>query len=108
MSDALAANTATKQRGRPFKKGQTGNPNGRPRKTQDIREIEALAKDLAPEAMGRLAEWMRSDNPKASVTACNTIIDRGYGKAKQALEHSGPDGGAIPLQFIELRAVEPK
>jgi hypothetical protein len=81
--------TATKQRkqrGRPFVKGKTGNPNGRPRKTPEIIEIEALAKTMAPEALKRLADWMRSDNAKASVSAANAIIERGYGKAKQHIE----------------------
>jgi hypothetical protein len=73
----------------PFVKGKSGNPAGRARKTADLLEIEALAKEEAPGAIERLAFWMRSDNPKASVSACNAILDRAFGKPAQAVEHKG-------------------
>jgi hypothetical protein len=80
----------------PFKKGQSGNPAGRRAKTSGEKEVEALARRHAPSAIGRLKFWMDSDNPKASVSAANALLDRGYGRPKQQNEHSGPDGGAIP------------
>jgi hypothetical protein len=86
MGDGPQQQTATKQRGRPFKKGQTGNPNGRPRKTPEIVEVETLAQTYTAEAVERLAFWMRSDNAKASVSAANTLIERGHGKARQQIE----------------------
>ena len=36
-----------------------------------------------------------SDSDSARVSAASAILDRGYGKPAQALEHTGPDGGAI-------------
>lgn len=88
MSDnpETADQTAPKQRGRPFQKGKTGNPNGRPRKTAEIIEIEALAKTFTQEAVDRLAHWMRSPDARASVTAAKTLIERGWGMAKQQLD----------------------
>lgn len=68
-----------------WKKGQTGNAGGRPKKAPELREVEALARAASPEAIRKLTEWMRSDNAKASVSACNAILDRGFGKPAQAV-----------------------
>jgi hypothetical protein len=40
----------------------------------------------------------------ARVMAANALLDRGWGKARQALEHSGADGGAVK-HSIEVRFV---
>ena len=69
-----------------FQKGKSGNPGGRPKKAPELVEIEGLARELAPEAIEKLAEWMRSDNAKASVSAANALLDRGFGKARQQIE----------------------
>jgi len=79
-----------------FKKGKSGNPGGRPKEVGDVRE---LAKQYTAEAIERLVDWMRSDEPKASVAAANTLLDRAWGKAPQAL--TGDDGG--PVKIIMVR-----
>ncbi len=66
-----------------FEKGKSGNPKGRRPKTKVDLEIEYLAKARGPEAIKRLAYWMRSDNPKASVSAANTLLNRGFGMPTQ-------------------------
>ena len=66
-----------------FEKGKSGNPNGRRPKSKVDLEIEYLAKQKGPEAIKRLTHWMKSDNPKASVSACNILLDRGFGKPNQ-------------------------
>lgn len=40
-------------------------------------------------AIQRLVHWAKSKDPGASVRACQTILDRAYGKAAQAIEHKG-------------------
>lgn len=67
----------------PFKKGRSGNPGGRPKEQHDVKE---LAREYSTEAVERLAAWMRSDNAKASVAACATLLDRAYGKATQHIQ----------------------
>lgn len=64
----------------PFKKGQSGNPGGRPKEVENIKE---LAREYSAEAIKRLVSWMRSKNPRASVLAANALLDRGYGKPAQ-------------------------
>ncbi len=75
----------------PFKKGQSGNPGGRPKKGPAVIEIEALAKQLSPEALERLAAWMRSGDAKASVSACQAIINRGFGTPAQTINATVTD-----------------
>lgn len=70
----------------PFAPGQSGNPGGRPKDDEETREVKALARQNSKKAILKLVEWMDSENPKASVSACNSILDRGFGKPGQAIE----------------------
>src|SRR5688572_20723866 len=69
-----------KPRGRPFKKGQSGNPGGRPKEEHEVKE---LARQYTPAAIKRLAFWMRSPDSRASVPACIALLDRGWGRPHQ-------------------------
>jgi hypothetical protein len=80
--------------GRPFQKGQSGNPGGRPK---ELEEVKRLAQEYTVAAIKNLARWMASENAKASVSASIAILERGWGKPTQPLEHSGPD--KQPLTF---------
>ncbi len=52
--------------------------------------LEDLAKEYAPEALKVLAEVMaKSQSDPARVAAANGLLDRGYGKPRQAMEISG-------------------
>lgn len=94
--------TAKKQRGRPFAKGKSGNPGGRPKKTPELREVEDLCRQASPDAVGRLVEWMQSGDPATSVKACLGILAHGFGTPKQRVEVSGKDGGPVQIARIEL------
>lgn len=65
-----------------FKKGQSGNPSGRPKENP---EVKALATKHTKAAIERLVFWMESENPKASVSACVALLDRAHGKPAQML-----------------------
>jgi hypothetical protein len=80
----------------PFEKGQSGNPSGRPKENA---EVKALAREHAEEAISRLADWVRSDNPKASVSAAIALLDRGFGKPAQSIG-GDPDGVAIAIKGV--------
>lgn len=46
-------------------------------------DVRALARSYTRRAVERLAEWMESDNPKASVSAAVSLINRGWGMPQQ-------------------------
>jgi Family of unknown function (DUF5681) len=68
--------------GKPFKKGQSGNPGGRPKVVAEVKE---LARTHTGAAIETLVSIM--SNPKAApaarVSAANSLLDRGYGKPAQ-------------------------
>jgi hypothetical protein len=72
-------------RGRQFKKGESGNPGGRPKV---IAELRALARAHAPEAIKELARLaIKAKSETARVAAIRELLDRGYGKAQQMAEN---------------------
>lgn len=85
--------------GKPFAKGKSGNPGGRPKEVAEVRE---LARQYTEEAVDTLAKIMRNGKEPAAarVRAAESILDRGYGKASQPIDGDG-DGG--PLQIIIRR-----
>jgi len=90
-----------------FKKGQTGNPKGRPKKLPNLDVL--LANVLGEEnkdgisAAEAILIKLRAEAAKGNIRAAQLILDRAYGKAKQPIEHSGPDGGPIEtvIKFID-------
>ena len=57
-------------------------------------EIRTLARSYTRAAINTLVGIMRQPKapPAARVMAANALLDRGWGKAKQAVEHSGELG----------------
>lgn len=96
---------------RPWQKGQSGNPGGRP-KTLPITSALRLFLDelqlpkrahpsmtVAERIALRLARKAEKVGDKAAVE----VMDRVEGKARQRTELSGPDGGAIPIELPDTR-----
>src|ERR1044072_1086178 len=69
-------------KGRPFPKGVSGNPGGRPKVLGDVQE---LARERSPDAINTLAAIMDDQKapPAARVAAANALLDRGCGKPTQ-------------------------
>jgi hypothetical protein len=54
-----------------WRKGESGNPGGRVGVPAEVRE---LARAHTKDAIDRLAHWLKSDNPNASVAAANALL----------------------------------
>jgi hypothetical protein len=59
---------------KPFPKGVSGNPGGRPK------GIAAKAREHTDAALDVLVEGMGDNDPRVRVTAAKEILDRGWGK----------------------------
>lgn len=79
-----AQNSKRAAPGRPFAKGKSGNPGGRPKLAPEIKEA---ARAYTVEAIETLAKVMRSgDTSQARAMAADRLLDRGWGKATQHIE----------------------
>jgi hypothetical protein len=75
--------------GRKMKKGETLNPNGRPKKLPELSKL--MADILGDEKNGlttaeRILKAIEAKALKGDIKAAEMLLDRGYGKPKQTQE----------------------
>lgn len=77
-----------KARGRPFQKGKSGNPGGRPKTTQEQKDALQQIRDLAPRAAEEMQRIL--DDPRApqalKLRVAEVVFDRAFGKPRQEVE----------------------
>lgn len=76
-------------KGRLFKKGESGNPNGRPKKLPELDKL--LADVLGEEKDGTTAaeailKALRAKATKGDIRAAEVLLERGWGKVKQHMD----------------------
>ena len=83
--------------GKPFEKGKSGNPSGRPKMDKDAR---AMLKAATPAAVKLLVYTLNDSNVKIEtrVKCAEDVLDRVYGKANQPIDF----GGELPKIEIVL------
>ena len=85
-----------------FRKGQSGNPGGRPKVLGDVQE---LARQHAPKVIVELARLaLKAKSETARIAAIRELLDRCYGRPRQAMEVSVPAGDPIQLLLDEIDA----
>jgi hypothetical protein len=83
-----------------FKPGQTGNPNGRPKK---LPEIDILLAEVLSEKNGgvtaaeKILRVLISKAQKGDLRAAEILLDRAYGKARQSIDHGLGGGLQVPI-----------
>lgn len=101
----MAANSqrAGKKRGpgRPFQKGQSGNPRGR-KPDAELKAARELCAPYAQEAVDAIIAIIRRGRSEmARIVAAEKILERVYGRVPQ--KHSGDEESPIRVQIEGLR-----
>lgn len=85
----------------PWKPGQSGNPNGRPKK---VRELASIAEEHSEKAMRKLAKLIDSDDDRVALAAAQALLDRSMGKPTQTNVNVNKSDVA-DLDIAELYAI---
>jgi hypothetical protein len=85
-----------------FRKGQSGNPGGRPKVLGDVQE---LARQHAPTVIVELARLALGQRARLrGLLQFRELLDRGYGRPRQAMEVSVPADNPLQLLLDEIDA----
>ena len=82
-----------------FKPGQSGNPGGRKKRTQEERDALEMIRSLAPQAVERLRDILEDPKVKTRdlLRAIEIVFDRTFGK-----EDINRHDNALLLSLMEL------
>lgn len=87
----------------PFAKGQSGNPGGRAKRTQEEIDLVEACKKRTPKALEVIGEIMENgENERNRLSAAQYLIDRAYGKAVQQTELTGKGGEPFTIQIVRF------
>ena len=85
-----------------FRKGQSGNPGGRPKV---LGELQELARQHAPTVIAELARLaLKAKKESVRISAIRELLDRGYGRPRQGLEVSIPSVDPLQMLLDEIDA----
>lgn len=90
-------------------KKKLGPGPGRPKGSRNKRAImvEEMAREYAGDALAALRHIAtKGESEAARVSASVALLDRGFGKARQAVEHTGEGGGPMQVE-VTHRVIDP-
>jgi hypothetical protein len=94
-----------------FKPGQSGNPNGRPKK---LPEIDILLADILGDEQNGISAAeailmkMRAKATGGDIRAAELLLDRAYGKVPTKLATDGLAEGMLSINYVLPGASKPK
>jgi hypothetical protein len=92
--------------GKGGKRDGAGRPAGAINKA--TADIKALAQEYGEDAIRELATLMTtSESHQARIAAAKELLDRAYGKSRQAVDLGGPEGGPLQFERIVREIVDP-
>lgn len=123
LDDANGAGTEATKRpggitGKGFLPGRSGNPSGRPKKSPISDRYATIAELPCPEYLLAALKLTEAEKPaiktygdalvlsqfragiKGKTDAAREITDRLEGRARQAMEVSGPEGSPLDIHFM--------
>lgn len=77
-----------------FVAGKSGNPGGRPKMPEEMRQI---LREAGPGLARKLLQYTEHSNPKIAMWAITEALDRAYGKPTQAQDISVDMAGSVDL-----------
>ena len=106
MAAQNSRTTAKRPRGRPFKKGQSGNPGGRPKNGLSfVNQVEKVMAQVDEETgktrLELLAEKYVELGEAGNVTALENIMARLHGKPEQGIKLSGDEARPLHVRHSE-------
>lgn len=84
--------------GKGFRKGQSGNPTGRPKIIAEVRDLARAHTEDAIKALVRIVTSGESE--AARVSAAQALLDRGWGKPSQSIDIGGQQDN--PLKVVQV------
>lgn len=69
-----------------WKRGQSGNPAGRPKEPFTLMQVQRLAGQMTPDALEVLNQAQHEAPWATAVAAANSLLDRSVGKPTQSQE----------------------
>jgi hypothetical protein len=82
-----------------FQPGHAPLPGvGRPRKTEDHRRVDELCRAHTADAVETIVNLMATGNSAIRLAAAEALLNRGWGRAPEKLQVSGPDERPVQIE----------